>query len=354
MYELRILNGLHRGAALPLDGQPLLIGASDAADVVLVDPGIAARHATLTPADGGWLLTAHDGTLFPADSALASGVLDLAAGEHARLGPIWLTVAHQDSAWEEPPASVPAFGAKADEDAPAWTAPPAGRAVTARAPRTARRRRAALALAVALLSCAAAYAITGKSEPVADTHARPAALDGLPAAARRPAQPVAAAISIDAAPADAAPAPASPSALVPASVLEPASAPVLTGEALRSAFRKRLADADLLKRFDLDLQDQQWLMKGALDDEEADRFARILTGFVKQQRIGFHISAKIGSGETMLPFKIQQVISGANASLITQDGERIYVGDEYQGVRLVAIQANQLSFSGKRKIEVKW
>ncbi|MES2075945.1 MAG: hypothetical protein V4462_10060, partial [Pseudomonadota bacterium] len=133
-----------------------------------------------------------------------------------------------------------------------------------------------------------------------------------------------------------------------------APAPVLTGEALRGAFRKRLADADLLKRFDLDLQDQQWLMKAALDDEEADRFARILSGFVKQQRIDFHISAKIGSGESMLPFKIQQVISGANASLVTQDGERIYVGDEYQGVRLVAIQANQLSFSGKRKIEVKW
>ena len=28
-FELRILNGLHRGASLPLDDQPQLIGAAD-------------------------------------------------------------------------------------------------------------------------------------------------------------------------------------------------------------------------------------------------------------------------------------------------------------------------------------
>ncbi|MGI4936529.1 MAG: FHA domain-containing protein, partial [Janthinobacterium lividum] len=48
MYELRILNGLHRGATLPLDEQAQTIGQSEDADVVLVDQGIADRHAVLT------------------------------------------------------------------------------------------------------------------------------------------------------------------------------------------------------------------------------------------------------------------------------------------------------------------
>jgi type III secretion protein D len=128
----------------------------------------------------------------------------------------------------------------------------------------------------------------------------------------------------------------------------------LTGEELRNAFRKRLADSDLLRRFDLSLLNEQWTMQAALDDEEAARFERILTGFIKQHNITFPVHAKVGNSESMLPFKIRQVISGSNASVVTQEGDRLYVGEEYRGVRLVAIQGNQLTFAGKRKIEVKW
>jgi type III secretion protein D len=56
----------------------------------------------------------------------------------------------------------------------------------------------------------------------------------------------------------------------------------------------------------------------------------------------------------MLPFKIRQVISGVNASIVTQDGERMYIGDELKGVRLVTIDSSILTFAGKRKIQVKW
>ncbi|SFL97959.1 FHA domain-containing protein [Rugamonas rubra] len=365
MFELRVLNGLHRGAALPLDEQTLLIGAGDDADVVLVDPGVAPRHASLSASGDGWLLAALDGLLYPADSARPHSALDLAAGDCARLGPIWLAVMAQDAAWIAPPAQPsdgPWFdGADDAADGPAGeggaarppaqggpdeaaTAPAAACADAAAPAGAARpgpaggagRRRVLLALLAAMLSCAAAYAITGKPEGslASKQAAARARLDG-PAAAGKPADKTVAA-AFDAPHADA------------------AAARPLTADELRAAFRKRLSDADLLKRFDLDLQERQWLMQAALDDEEADRFARILTAFVKQHHIGFHVSAKIGSGESMLPFKIKQVVSGANASVITQDGERVYVGDEYRGVRLVAIQANQLSFAGKRKIEVKW
>jgi type III secretion protein D len=128
----------------------------------------------------------------------------------------------------------------------------------------------------------------------------------------------------------------------------------LPPEELRTAFRKRLSDADLLKRFDLTLLDEHWSMQAALDDDEAARFERILTAFVKAHNITFPVNAKIGNAESMLPFKIRQVISGVNASIVTQDGERMYIGDELKGVRLVTIDSSILTFAGKRKIQVKW
>jgi len=47
MLELRILNGLHRGATLPLDGDAASLGSGANNDVVLLDPGIAAEHGRL-------------------------------------------------------------------------------------------------------------------------------------------------------------------------------------------------------------------------------------------------------------------------------------------------------------------
>ena len=92
MYELRILSGLHRGATLPLDDQPHLIGASDDADVVLVDSCISEQHATLSRTDTGWILTAGSGEIFSADSTKPRSFVDLAPGAFARLGDVWLMV----------------------------------------------------------------------------------------------------------------------------------------------------------------------------------------------------------------------------------------------------------------------
>lgn len=140
-----------------------------------------------------------------------------------------------------------------------------------------------------------------------------------------------------------------------AAVEEPvAEVAALTPEQLRQAFRSRLADADLTSRFKLTLSDSAWLMHAVLDDTETPRFERVLWDFLREHKLSFPVSAKIVSADTMLPFKIQQVVSGANASLVTQDGRRLRVGEQYRGVRLLAIKGNRLRFGGKRKFELKW
>jgi type III secretion protein D len=378
MYELRILNGLHRGATLPLDGQSLVVGASEDADIVLVDPGIETRHASVQLTDTGWALVPLDGSVRDEDSNRPQDALELQPGAFARVGQVWLTVVESDAPWQNPPPE-PAdamFDAQAadpnanvvseyadgdaeheegDEDelmndgpldepgamdeagadgetAAVQAGQPAKRPAARKSGwRNARAVYVSLA-AVTVLSACAAFAMSSKPDktaerPSLDTRGdlRSRSLAGASASASASASESAAA--------------------------EPAA---LTPEQLRRAFRKRLEDVGLLRRFDLDLKDRAWHMKAALDDEEAARFGRVLVEFVKLHHITFPVNAKVGSAENMLPFKIRQVISGQDAGIITSEGDRVYVGDTFRGMRLASIEGNHLRFTGKRKIDVKW
>ncbi|PHV06659.1 hypothetical protein CSQ96_15005 [Janthinobacterium sp. BJB412] len=332
MQELRILNGLHRGATLPLDAQAIHIGADESADVVMADHGIAPDHALLSPSGDGWLLTATGGAIYAADSNRPQQLVELTPGACARLGDIWLGVAWQQAPWQAPPPlpeAEPEFDPRAalDDSTATGAAADAG----ARAPARGRtrgvwRRRAAGAclIAAAATLAATAYALTTRPSP--------------PAAAPAPATAIA----------------ADKPAAAPASASAQPGPAVAGTPALAALFRKRLADAELLNRFDLSLEARAWTMRAQLDDEETARFERILNSFIKEHRITFPVSAKAVTAEAMLPFRIGQVISGANASVVTQDGARLRVGDDYRGVRLVAIQASHVTFLGKRKIEVIW
>jgi type III secretion protein D len=347
MHEMRILNGYLRGATVPLTGQSCIIGADEDADVVLRDPGIAARHASLVLAPQGWSLEALDGLLLNAEDNQKRDFLDLQIDDFARLGPIWLTVTEEDSLWRDPPpepvdapvevSQYPAHadGDEGDEDEEAGAVQEAGAPATdanaapgqdALRPTSARTRRnhrlmlLPLSLA-AIFSAAAAYAITRHY---------PSSIEESLAPNER---------------------------LLPPVSMAPADQPgatKMTPEQLRAAFRKRLAEVDLLKRFNLQLEDRYWVLQAALDEEESERFQRMLGSFVHTHDIDFPVKVKIGNAESMLPFRIQQVISGSNASIVTDDGRRLYIGDEYRGVVLAAIDSTQVSFTGRHNINVRW
>ncbi|WP_256081757.1 FHA domain-containing protein [Massilia sp. YIM B04103] len=338
--ELRILSGLHRGASLPLGEQHYVIGASDDADVVLLDPGMVERHATLHLTAAGWLLSAEEGELRGAASDALLTEQAMQAGDCLRLGGVWIGLAAAAAAWTEPPPLPPAAAEALDErqeedaatagqgmdDGPEGAAqeldamspaaevevgggaPSAAAAVAA--VRKRRRSRAMLlpALAGTALAGVATLAISAKTPPA-------------------PVPPPIVAI--------APPAPPTPAALA-------------------QALRKRLADVDMLRRLDLQLNDGAWRIKAALDEDEALRLRRILAEFVKANNISFPIDVELGGADTMLPFQIRQIVTGNQASIVTMDGQRIYPGDEYKGVRLTAIDGNRLSFAGRQPIEVKW
>lgn len=352
-YELRILSGLHRGATLPLDDQPVEIGASDEAGVVLVDPGIEALHATLAKAGDGWVLTAREGTLLSAEDNRSHQQLPLDRSGFARIGNVWVTLAKEGDPWEDPPpVPVPSaadFEPEPDEGVaaalvqePAEVEMPAAAPAVGASPRRPRSLRVRLVLSlpfilIGLLS-AGAYAIASRSEGAPDLKKINILgdLTGKPPAAATVATAMPGQLALSS----------------PVGAIPPSGNPA--DEKLRTSFRKRLSDAQLIHRLDLELDNQAWRMRGNLDDAETARFERVLKVFVDENRISFPISAKVVGPEGMLPFKISQVISGANASIVTKDGTRLYVGDEYQGVSVVSIKPSNLVFAGKRKIEVNW
>lgn len=313
-FELRILNGLHRGAALPLDGTALDIGSGEQAAVVLADPGVAARHASLTATDTGWLLEALEGEIVGVDDPRPQTVLELAPGGHARLGEVWLCVSPVDAAWQAPPAPIGRV-----DDVPVPVPPMAGQAEPDAPPpvRRSRLRRVLLPVgALAVLSAATACAIAVRA-PVATP-----LVSTVPVLERGAALPVA--------------------------------QPALGAAQLQAAFRHALAEAQLLDSFDLALGERSWSLRADLDVDEQARFERLLKKFVTQHGLTIPIDAKIVGAAAMLPFEIAQVVSGRRAGIVTADGARLYVGDDYRGVRLVSVKDRQLVFAGKRKIEVSW
>lgn len=61
--------------------------------------------------------------------------------------------------------------------------------------------------------------------------------------------------------------------------------------------------------------------------------------------------ATAGAG---LPFVIVQIISGTNAHLVTSEGQRLYIGDVLNGLRLSRIDEQRIEFDGDRHVEVRW
>jgi len=58
------------------------------------------------------------------------------------------------------------------------------------------------------------------------------------------------------------------------------------------------------------------------------------------------------SGE--LPFKILQIVGGPNGHVVLDQGRRLFVGDEVEGLRLVLIDNTKVVFDGVQRFEVRW
>ena len=83
--ELRVLSGLHQGAALTLANDTVTLGSDTNSTVVLLDEGVRPVHLTLRWEDGiGWTQAEEPG---------------LAIAKPLRVGPVWLSIVTQHTPW---------------------------------------------------------------------------------------------------------------------------------------------------------------------------------------------------------------------------------------------------------------
>ena len=113
MLELRILTGLHRGAALPLEGEAIQIGSASENDIVLVDPGMPALAGIVhrSPASS-WVYRSGNEIELSRQSASdgsSAGETAVTAGARWFAGPVLIGCEEEHTPWgaEPTPPSAP-------------------------------------------------------------------------------------------------------------------------------------------------------------------------------------------------------------------------------------------------------
>lgn len=299
MFELRVLDGLHQGAALPLFGEQWSIGAHAEADLVLSDPGIAEQHALLRLVGSTWSVQAQAGLLQGAKGQVVAQITHLALGEQFGVGAIRLYVAVADQPWPEAPA--PAMPAKVmAKEAPQTLK------LSALGP-SQQRRLISVVLVVAVIIMVVGIASTGERDPQASLM------------------------------------PAVPQKTELASPFE-----------VRQQLLNMLSERDLSQRVSLQVINGQVALNGDVSEEELALVTRMLDRFGEQFDSVVPVLSRVRAHDNELPFKIVQIIGGANGHVVLEDGNRLFVGDQVDDLRLVMIDNSKVVFEGARRYEVRW
>lgn len=301
MYELRVLDGLHQGAALPLFGEQWSLGANADADLLLDDPGIAEHHARLLLAEGRWSVQAEAGLLKNSDGQMLAQIGDLALNTAFVIGTVRLCVSPADQPWLQ--VAVPKAERPTTE--PLHQAP---LPLTLSSISSSQQKR----LLSLLLLCAVIIAAVG----IVFTGERQAQASLMPAVIQKP--------GLD-----------SPSEV-------------------RQQLMRMLGERELVQRVSLQIVNGQIALNGVVSQEEVELIARMLDRFAEQFDTVVPVISRVRVRDGTLPFKILQIVGGPNGHVVLEEGTRLFVGDEVDGLRLVLIDNSKVVFDGEQRYEVGW
>lgn len=290
MFELRVLSGLHLGAALPLFGDQWLIGQADEADLMLSDARVAARACELRREESQWLAQPESGEAFTVNIEAPFQVAD-----------VWLCVARIDTPWAAclPPATPPA--PEASPEAEPQSAP-----AVAVAARKGIFTRSIRALSWSLMLLLTLTVTSWVLQPtVAQTQVA-------------------------------------------------SSTPQSTPAELQAPLQKMLRERDLAKVVKLDMHNQRLRLTGRLSKSQMQIYNRMLERFNATYTSATPLDNQVKLLKVSLPFRIVQITTGSRANIVTDDGQRLFVGDEVDHLRLVAITSDQIEFNGRDNIKVSW
>ena len=123
---------------------------------------------------------------------------------------------------------------------------------------------------------------------------------------------------------------------------------------VRQQLLKMLGERELSQRVSVQVINGQVVLDGEGLQEEVELVARMLNRFAERFDTSVPLLSRVRVRDGALPFKILQIIGGANGHVVLEDGERVFVGDEVDGLRLVLIDNNKVVFDGAQRYEVRW
>lgn len=308
MNELRIISGLHRGVSLPLDGDTIVIGSSLQADLVLVDTGIADTHIKIESSSklppNCWCATVLNKDSWDAKGKPLKQIFTLKHKTHINIGGVWITVVDEEASWPENDAFLgeqPISKTKAKKSGflgakfPIYAAAAIGLFVTITHANTLYKN----------------YTQKNDSQRVTQTHQQNEKL------------------------------------------LNITQEPKHSETELLIVFKKMLKDRRL-KNTTITIDDKKWLLQGELEPNDIQKLNRMVSRFNHQYEHNFEIINQTKTADHSLPFEIVKVVSGPYGHIETHNGDKIFVGNEHEGYRLVGIGKDKISFAGKNKMEIKW
>lgn len=297
MFELRVLDGLHKGAALPLFGEQWSIGAQADADLLLSDDGVAEHHARLRHVDSCWSVQAVAGLLHGDDGRVLAQIANLALNTPFSVGAIRLCVTTAEQPWPQAPAPKPA------PSVPEGAVP---LRLSSLSP-SRQKHLISLVLVFAVIIVAVGIASTGDREAQAS--------------------------------------------LMPA--IDPKRELGSPFE-VRQQLLKMLSERELGQRVSLQVVNGQIVLDGEVPQDDVELVARMLGRFGEQFDTAVPVLSRVRVSDGTLPFKILQIVGGPNGHVVLEHGDRLFVGDEVDGLRLVLIDNGKVVFDGVQRYEVRW
>lgn len=296
MFELRVLSGLHRGAALPLVGDEWVVGAAEEADLALYDPGVCTRHVRLQRSDQQWRLEPLDGAVCDAQGQPWALAQTLPVDVPFAVAGIWLCLASADQPWP-PEALDSAASATGSALSPKAAARPSW------------SRRLAIAAAVITVA-SSAWAFTSQPTP--------------------------------------------PVAASPTPPLTRSKVALDSVATVRLQLERMLQERDLATQVRVESQGDRLVLVGELPRQRLAVVERLLQRFNDRYQPSVEVLAQVQEHLTQLPFQIAQIVGGKRGHVVTSDGRRLFLGDQIDGLRLTAIGNDKVTFEGDQRYEVTW
>ncbi|HGM6862464.1 TPA: EscD/YscD/HrpQ family type III secretion system periplasmic domain-containing protein [Serratia rubidaea] len=125
-------------------------------------------------------------------------------------------------------------------------------------------------------------------------------------------------------------------------------------EELRAPLQQQLRERELIKQIRISKQGDGLLLSGELSKPQMAVFERMMARFYAHYGAAAPVKSAVRPQEKKLPFRIVQVTTGQRANIVTDDGQRVFIGDEVAGLRLAAITDDRIEFSGRDPLTVKW